>query len=290
MRVLLFGPGGQIGTEIRRRAPARSFTIIAAARSAADLARPGEAAALIGATACDLVVNAAAYTAVDQAESEPDLAEAVNARAPGEMARAAAKKRVSFIHLSTDYVFDGAAAHPYRETDLPAPLNVYGATKLRGEESVAEAGGAYAILRHSWVFSAHRTNFVKTMLKSGAERDIVQVVADQRAKPTPAAAAAEAILAVAAGLAADPDKSGLYHFAGDEAVSWAEFAEAIFREARLEAAVERIESKDFPRPARRPASSALDMTKIGRAFGIAAPSWRRGLKDVIRELKMERAG
>ncbi|GAB4521615.1 MAG: dTDP-4-dehydrorhamnose reductase [Amphiplicatus sp.] len=283
MRVLLFGANGQVGTEIRRRAGG-DVAIVALDRARCDLREPGAPARAITAEACDAVVNAAAYTAVDRAESEPDLAARVNAEAPREMAVAAAAKGVPLVHLSTDYVFDGAAARPYREDDPVAPLGVYGATKLKGEEAVAAAGGAHAILRLSWVFSAHGSNFVKTMLRLARERPALRVVADQRGKPTPAAGAAEAALLAARALLADPAKTGLYHFAGDAPASWADFAEAIMAEAGLAVPVERIATADFPTPARRPKWSVLDTAKFERVFARPAPSWRAGLRAVVAEL------
>lgn len=283
MRTLLFGASGQVGREILRRAGA--LTIIAAPRDEGDLGVPGAAAALIERSRCDAVVNAAAYTAVDRAERERDLAFRINAAAPGEMAAAAARRGAPFLHFSTDYVFDGAASRPYRETDAPAPATAYGASKLAGEAAVAAAGGAPAIIRTSWVFSAHGSNFVKTMLRLARERGAVRVVADQTGKPTPAAALADAALVLAAGLLRAPEKSGLYHFAGDEPASWADFAQSIFKAAGVSAPVERIATRDYPTPARRPLYSVLDTTKISQAFGLAAPSWRAALGDVVRELR-----
>lgn len=289
MRVLLFGSSGQVGAEIRRCAAAAGSEVIAADRAMADLATPGAAARLVALSACDAVVNAAAYTAVDKAESEPRAAEAVNAAAPGEIAEACAAIGVPLVHYSTDYVFDGKAARAYREDDQTNPLSVYGKTKLAGEKRVAAARGAFAVLRLSWVFSVHGSNFVKTMLRLSAERDELTVVADQHGKPTPASAAAAAGLVVARALLDDPRRSGVYHFAGDEAVSWADFAAAIFELAGRDAKVRKIASADFPTAARRPAFSVLDTRKAGETFGLAAPCWRAGLGAVLEELG-ERAG
>lgn len=286
MRVLLFGPGGQVGTEIRRSARAAGADVVPIDRGLCDLAAPGAAASFIRASACAAVINAAGYTAVDKAESEPALAAAVNAEAPAEMARACAELGVPFVHFSTDYVFDGTASRPYRETDATAPPGVYGRTKRDGEKAVQAAGGAYAILRLSWVFSAHGANFVKTMLRLSAERDRLRVVADQEGKPTPAAGAAAAGLVVARALIGDPMRSGVYHFAGDAATTWADFASAIFEMAGAETTVEKIATADYPTPAKRPAYSVLDTEKIEKTFGLAAPSWRDGLRAVLRELGM----
>lgn len=280
MRILLFGADGQAGAEVRRR----HGGVIALTRRDCDLAKPGGARAAIMDAACDIVVNMAAYTAVDKAESEPETARAVNALAPAEMAEACAQRGLPFIHFSTDYVFDGGSSRPYREDDATAPLNVYGQTKLDGEVAVENVGGVYAILRTSWVFSAHGGNFVKTMLRLSDERLALRVVADQIGKPTPAAALADAAVAAGAALLKDPSKAGVYHVAGDEAVSWADFAEAIFAMAGRDIAVERIATKDYPTPAKRAAYSVLDTIKFHDAFAFPAPSWREGLADVLREL------
>lgn len=283
MRVLLFGPSGQVGTEIRRRAPADA-RILAADRAGCDLAAQGAARAAIESAACDAVINAAAYTSVDKAESEPALARAINAAAPGEMAETCARLGIPLIHLSTDYVFDGEGVRPYLETDAADPLGVYGASKREGEERIAAAGASHAILRLSWVFSAHGANFVKTMRRIGRESGAVRVVDDQRGRPTAAAQAAQAALIAAAALAADPAKSGIYHFAGAESVTWADFAEKIFALSRLAVDLTRIPTSAYPTTARRPKYSVLDTTKFTRIFGMPAPSWKPALAEVIAEL------
>lgn len=284
MRVLLFGSNGQVGTEIGRRARAAGVEIVPVGRAECNLAERGAARMLLKTAECDAVINAAAYTAVDRAQAERNLADAVNALAPGEIARACAARSLPLVHLSTDYVFDGASVRPYREDDATGPINVYGETKLGGEEAVAAAEGAYAILRLSWVFSAHGSNFVKTMLRLASEKPTVRVVADQRGKPTAAADAADAAIAIARALRDDASKSGVYHYAGDEATSWAGFASAIFESADLTTKVTRITAAEYPTPARRPAYSVLDTAKIRKTFGIAPPSWRDSLKRVVREL------
>lgn len=284
MRVLVFGAGGQVGKETVRCARPAGADAVAVDRRTCDVAVPGAASAFIRASIPDAVINAAAYTAVDKAETEPDLAEAVNAAAPGEMARACAELGVPFVHLSTDYVFDGAASQPYRETDETGPLGVYGRTKLDGEKAVAAAGGAFAILRLSWVFSAHGANFVKTMLRLSGERDRVRAVADQTGKPTPASAAAAASLIAARALAADKSLSGVYHFAGDKQIVWADFARTIFDMAGRDVIVEPITTAEYPTPAKRPRYSVLDTRKFEETFGLAAPSWRDGLGAVLVDL------
>lgn len=284
-RLALFGPHGQVGAEIRRRAPARGVEIRALPRSLCDLETPGAAADAILRMRPDAVVNAAAYTAVDRAESEPARAARINAEAAGEIAAAAAETGVPLVHFSTDYVFDGESCRPYLEEDEAAPLSVYGATKYDGERRVAAAGGVHAVLRLSWVFSGHGPNFVRTMLRLGREKGAVRVVDDQRGRPTFAGDAAEAALDVVAGLCAAPERSGVYHFAGAETVSWADFAEEIFRAARLGVELARIPGSAYPAPARRPSYSVLDTTKILKTFGVAAPSHGPGLAAAIAELQ-----
>jgi dTDP-4-dehydrorhamnose reductase len=207
----------------------------------------------------------------------------VNADAPAAMARAAAARGLPFVHLSTDYVFDGSGTRPWRPDDTPAPLSAYGRSKLAGEVAVRAAGGTHAILRTSWVFSAQGQNFVKTMLRLSETREKVAVVADQTGGPTPAAAIADAIFAIARTLAAEPEKSGTYHLAGAPDVTWADFAREIFAQAGRETEVEEILTSAYPTPARRPLNSRLDCSTLA-AFGLARPDWRLGLADVLTEL------
>ena len=279
--LLIFGRTGQVARELARLAPDAQFL----GRDQADLTDPAACAALIAASDCRAVINAAAYTAVDKAETDAETARLVNADAPAAMARAAAEKGVPFLHVSTDYVFDGSGDQP-RDTDAPtAPLGVYGATKLAGEQGVAAAGGPWAVMRTSWVFSAHGANFVKTMLRLGAERDRLTIVADQIGGPTPAADIAAALLVMADQMIADPAKGGLYHFAGSPDASWADFAREIFRQSGLSCAVADIPSSDYPTPAQRPLNSRLDCRRIADDFGIARPDWRDALARVLDELK-----
>lgn len=286
MKSLVFGTTGQVGIELARRAPG-GVTVEALGRDRADLTDPAICAAAIAATDADIVINAAAYTAVDQAESDRETAHRVNAEAPGAMARAAAARGLPFLHVSTDYVFDGSGTRPWAEDDPVAPLGVYGETKLAGERAVAEAGGAHVILRTAWVFSAHGRNFVKTMLRAGAERDELSVVDDQRGGPTAAADIADALWTVAAAFQDGKGQSGTYHFAGAPSVSWAGFAEAIFACSSLprKPAIKRIPASDYPTPAKRPANSTLDCSRIRAAYGIDQPDWRKSLSEVIRELE-----
>ncbi len=283
MRILMFGRTGQVATEVARRLPP-GWQLIALGRDAADLADPAACAAAVAGTDADAVINAAAWTAVDRAEAEEDAARTVNAAAPGAMARAAAARGLPFLHLSTDYVFDGQGDRPFAPDDPTGPLSAYGRTKLAGEEAVRAAGGPHVILRTSWVFSAHGANFVRTMLRLGRERGEVRVVADQTGGPTPAAAIADALLAIAGAFAARRGVSGTFHFAGAPDTTWAGFARAIFAEARIPATVTDIATTDYPTPARRPANSRLDCAALRAAYGIDRPDWRAGLAAVLAEL------
>lgn len=276
--LLVFGSTGQVAREVAQLAPDARFL----GRDQADLTDPEACARAIRGAAA--VLNAAAYTAVDRAEAEPQTAHAVNALAPGAMARAAAAEGIPFLHLSSDYVFDGSGDHPRAEDAPTGPLGVYGASKLAGEQAVAQAGGQWAVMRTSWVFGAHGRNFVKTMLRLGAERDEVSVVDDQIGGPTPADAVAVAVLQMLGRMRDDPAKGGIYHFAGDPQISWAGFAARIMAQAGLACRIRPIASADYPAPARRPLNSRLDCTAITRDFGLARPDWRDGLDRVLAEL------
>lgn len=286
MRILVFGTTGQLARELSRRAP-EGVAVQAIGRDVADLTDPAACAAVVAAAKADIILNAAAYTAVDQAETDPKTADLVNGEAPGAMARAAAARGLPFLHVSTDYVFDGAGTRPWREDDPVAPLGAYGASKLLGERRVAEAGGQAVILRTAWVFSAHGKNFVRTMLRVGAEREALSVVDDQRGGPTAAADIADALFTIAAAFGAGRGVPGIYHFAGAPTVSWADFAEAIFAASSLarKPVVNRIPSSDYPTPAKRPGNSALDCSRLAKTYGITQPDWRKSLTDVIGELE-----
>ncbi|MGP1355933.1 dTDP-4-dehydrorhamnose reductase [Roseicyclus sp.] len=279
MRVLVFGSTGQVATELRGHAG-----VTALGRAEADLADPGACAEAIRAHAPDAVINAAAYTSVDKAEMEEELATTINGAAPTAMARACADLGIPFVHISTDYVFDGSGDAP-RAPDAPtAPLGAYGRSKLAGEEGVRAAGGVHAILRTSWVVSAHGANFVKTMLRVGPERGGLRVVNDQIGGPTPARDIAAACMTIAATLARDPATSGTYHFAGAPDTSWAGFAKAIFETAGLDVPVEEIPTTEYPLPAPRPLNSRLDCSATEAVFGIPRPDWRAGLARILSDL------
>ncbi len=278
--LLVFGQTGQVARELARLVPGARFL----GRDQADLSDPARCGDLIRQSRPQAVINAAAYTAVDRAESEPDLAMAVNGAAPGAMARAAAELGVPFVHVSTDYVFDGAGARPWQVTDPTGPLGVYGATKLAGEQAVAGAGGQWAVMRTSWVFSAHGANFVKTMLRLGAERDELRIVADQVGGPTPARDIAVGLLTMAQAMH-DGATGGVYHFAGAPDASWADFAREIFAQAGLGCTVTPITTAEYPTPAKRPANSRLDCSTVTRDFSIQRPDWRKGLATVLADLR-----
>lgn len=283
MRLLVFGQSGQVARELQRRLPA-DVTARFLSRAGADLADPAACAAAIAAAPCDAVINAAAWTAVDRAESDEPAATVVNGDAPAAMAWACAARNLPFLHISTDYVFGGAGTRPFRPGDPVGPLGAYGRSKLAGEAGVRAAGGRWLILRTSWVFSAHGANFVKTMLRLGAGRPDLRVVADQWGGPTPADAIADALLTVARAMVAGA-AGGLHHFSGAPDTTWAGFARAIMAGAGLSCRIEDITTEAYPTPARRPANSRLDCTTLERAFGIARPDWQGALARVIAELK-----
>jgi dTDP-4-dehydrorhamnose reductase len=281
MRLLVFGKTGQVARELARIVPDAVFL----GRDEADLADPAACAAAVAASDADAILNAAAWTAVDKAETEEAAATVVNGDAPAAMARAAAARGIPFLHVSTDYVFDGAGDRPFVPDHPTAPLGAYGRSKLTGEVGVRAAGGAHAILRTSWVVSAHGANFVKTMLRLAETRETINVVADQIGGPTSAASIAAALVDMARQLAADPAKSGTYHFAGAPDTSWADFAREIFRQAGLATTVGDIPTSAYPTPARRPLNSRLDCTTLQDVFGIPRPDWRLGLADILKELR-----
>ena len=253
-------------------------------RSDADLRAPDRCAEAIAACDAEVVINAAAYTAVDQAETDEDLAMLVNGLAPAAMARAAAARGLPFLHISTDYVFDGSGTRPWQPDADTGPLGSYGRTKLAGEHGIHAAGGRFAILRTSWVFSAHGTNFVKTMLRLGKTRDSLSVVADQIGGPTAAGDIAAALIEMGRLLSLGLGAPGTYHFAGTPDVSWAAFAREIFHQAGLKTQVMDIPSAAYPTPAQRPQNSRLDCSTLETVFGVSRPDWRKSLHKVLKEL------
>ena len=287
-RVLVLGADGQLGRELRRVRVPQDITLLFAGRSEIDINSKASVDALT-AIKPDAVINAAAYTAVDKAESEPELAFAINRDAPALLAREAAKLGAPLLHISTDYVFSGEKSDLYVEGDVKQPLNVYGRSKSEGEDAVLSRHAGALILRTSWIHSPFGTNFVKTMLRLGETRDEVRVVADQVGRPTAAGDLAATCLAlVARQLVGDAGAKGALHFANAGKASWADFAEAIFAETtsrgRKPVTVTRIVTADYPTPARRPANSLLDTSKIENEFGIVPRPWRTALSECVVEL------
>ena len=293
MTSLVFGGNGQVGQELLR-ALATLGDVEATTRSGtlpdgrtclqSDFGDLEAVLAVLDAVRPVRVVNAAAYTAVDKAETEADAARAANAETPGAIARWCAAHDVPLVHYSTDYVFDGSGSRPYRPDDATAPLGVYGASKLAGEEAIRVAGGRHLIFRTAWVYAAHGQNFLCTMLRVGAERDVLRVVADQIGTPTPAALIADVTAQI---LRADDPRSGTWHLTATGETSWHGFAEAIFDGAVARGliarapTVEAITTADYPTPAQRPAYSRLDVTTLEHDFGIALPTWQAGLDGVL---------
>jgi dTDP-4-dehydrorhamnose reductase len=279
MKLLVFGKTGQIARALQRLAPDATYL----GRDEADLLNPAACAAAIMAADADAIINAAAWTAVDKAETEVTAATVVNGAAPAAMARAAAARGIPFLHISTDYVFDGQGTQPFAPDHPTAPQNAYGRSKLAGEVGVRAAGGPHLILRTSWVVSAHGANFVKTMLRLGAERETLNVVADQIGGPTPAAAIAQALLTAAKAMTQGAE-GGTHHFSGQPDTSWADFARAIMAEANCPCRITDIPTSAYPTPAKRPLNSRLDCSAFTTAFGVPRPDWREGLKVIVKEL------
>jgi dTDP-4-dehydrorhamnose reductase len=277
--ILVFGKTGQVGQELANRHGVHCLD-----RGEADLLHPATCADAIREFKPSAVINAAAFTAVDRAEGAEAEATVINGDAPGAMAAACAALDVPFVQISTDYVFDGSGDSSWQPGDATAPLGAYGRSKLAGEIAVKEAGGTFAILRTSWVVSSHGSNFVKTMLRLGKERDYLTVVADQIGGPTPASDIAVACLSIAQQLSSDPSKTGVYHFSGSPEISWADFARAIFSRSGAGCPVTDILTQDYPTPARRPLNSRLDCNLSETVFGLSRPDWRSGLTSILREL------
>ncbi len=298
IRVLLTGAGGQVGGELARALAGR-VELEAHGRASLDLADPDALARRVRQARARVIVNAAAYTAVDRAESEPERARAVNARAPAVLAEEARRAGALLVHYSTDYVFDGAKRAPYVEDDPPAPLGVYGRTKLEGEQAVAASGCEHLILRTSWVYGARGANFVRTMLRLGAEREALRVVDDQHGAPTSSAQLARATVRLiandagvidAASVARAAAAGGLYHATAAGRTTWHGFALAIFegwkrrRPDYRVPEVTPIPTSGYPTPARRPAWSVLSCDRLAATFGVRIPSWQEGLDEVLSEL------
>ncbi|QQA77469.1 dTDP-4-dehydrorhamnose reductase [Pectobacterium parmentieri] len=281
MRILLTGANGQLGRCFQDRLPI-GWEILATDSGELDITDLARVEEVVKAFQPDAIVNAAAYTAVDKAESEPELAEKINAIGPENLAITANKQGIQLVHVSTDYVFDGNATEPYEEDSVTNPLSVYGKTKLAGEQAVTKVSPEAIIVRTAWVFSEYGNNFVKTMLRLVKERDALSIVADQRGCPTYAGDLAQAIIS----LLEKNAEGGIYHYSGDQEVSWYEFAQAIFAVAAQKAVLSKvpaltsITTAQYPTPAHRPAYSTLSGEKI-KVLGIALSDWERALKKTI---------
>ena len=295
MKVLLLGKNGQVGWELQRSL-APLGELVALDRQGApglvgDVSDLEGLAATVRALRPQLIVNAAAHTAVDKAESEPDLARRLNAEAPAVLAREAAACGALLVHYSTDYVFDGSGERPWREGDATGPLGVYGRTKLEGEQAIAASGCRHLILRTSWVYAARGGNFAKTMLRLARERERLTVIDDQWGAPTGAELIADVTAQAAAQLRQAPGKAGLYHLAAAGATTWFEYAKYVLAQAqRAQPAIEMkvtevapIATRDYPTPARRPHNSRLDCTRLQAAFDLRLPPWQDGVRRMLAE-------
>ena len=291
MRLLVIGANGQVGCELRQSL-APLGEVIALDRAACDLARPAEVARILRAATPDIIVNAAAYTAVDRAEQEEELATLINGTAVGEIAQAARQLGALLIHYSTDYVFDGRKDAPYAEDDVPSPISAYGRSKLAGERAIAQCGGRYLIVRTSWIYAARGHNFLKTVLRLAGERDELRIVDDQIGAPTWARdlAAATAIMTRQARqeIARDDFESGLFHVTGSGATSWFVFAQAVVKQAEQSGLLARkskvvpIASSEYPVAATRPKNSRLSGARARHRFQIALPEWEQSLAVCMR--------
>lgn len=286
--ILLTGAGGQVAWEVEQRAAAAGLTVRAFARTDLDISDNKAVHALVTAAAPRIVINAAAYTAVDKAETDKDRAFDVNRDGPGHLAASCAAREIALVHLSTDYVFDGKSKDPYVEEDFTAPLGVYGESKLAGEAAVRAFLDRHIILRTAWVYGVHGNNFVKTMLRLGRERDVLRVVDDQHGSPTFAGDIADALLVIARRVISDslPEEAyGTFHYTGGGTVTWHGFAERIFDLAAPNLGrrpkVEAITTAEYPTPAKRPANSVLDCGKIGDIYGIMQRPWEDALKEML---------
>jgi len=289
-RFLILGANGQLGIELQR-AFSGTGQVIAYGRAECDLSNADNIRAAIRNTRPEVILNAAAYTAVDRAESEPDVPMRVNGEAPGILAEEAKKHNAVLVHYSTDYVFDGTKAGPWVEDDPTHPVNVYGASKLAGERNIQQVGGAFLIFRTSWVFSPHGKNFLLTMLRLGQERQELRIVNEQHGAPTSALALADATRRVLEKTAASQleERAGLFHMSCAGEATWYDFARAIFQKAQAEKpwpSVIGIPSSEYPTPAVRPANSILSNKKLSKVFDVELPSWEDALEASLRSIRL----
>lgn len=285
-KFLITGAKGQVGYCLTQQLQGK-HEILAVDRDELDITDQSAVKNVVENFHPDVIINAAAHTAVDRAETEVELSEAINVKGPQYLAEAAKDVGATILHISTDYVFDGQREGKYKETDATDPQGVYGKTKLEGEQAVAKANDKFIVLRTAWVFGEHGNNFVKTMLRLAKTRDTLGVVADQIGGPTYAGDIAASLIQIAEKIIDDEDvQYGIYHFTGEPYVSWCDFAKAIFDEAVSQNVLEKaplvnsITTADYPTPAKRPANSCLDLTKIQRFFGIQPSNWQKALKNI----------
>lgn len=288
-RIVVIGRSGQVATELRHQPLPDGWDLIGLGRDRLDLAQPENFKAVLAEHKPDILINAAAYTAVDQAEIEEDLATLVNGTAPGRLAKAAADFGIPFLHISTDYVFDGTSPRPWSEDSAPNPLNAYGRSKLAGERAVCDSAARAVIVRTSWVFSPFGSNFVKAMVRLAEIRQDIPVVADQHGGPTSADSIARALIGIARSLDEGGDRGqwGIFHFSGRPATTWFDFAEAIFDNAvwiKNRPKVTAISTEQYNPPAKRPLNSVLDCSRLARVFEIKQPDWHDGLKRTLAAL------
>ena len=294
MKILLLGKNGQVGWQLQRAlAPLGEIVALERKDAGGDLADPQGLAAAVRAAKPQVIVNAAAYTAVDKAESEPQLARLINTEAPAALAREAAASGALLVHYSTDYVFDGSGSAPWQESDATGPLNVYGATKLAGEQAIAASGCAHLTFRTSWVYAAHGDNFIKTMLRLAATRERLTVIDDQKGAPTGAELIADVTAHAISQTLQQPAKAGLYHLTAAGEASWFDYAQyvlALARQARPQGVktaaggVQPIASSQYPAAARRPLNSRLDTRRLQAVFGLTLPHWQAGEARVLEEI------
>lgn len=294
MKILLLGKNGQVGWQLQRAlAPLGEIVALERKDAGGDLADPQGLAAAVRAAKPQVIVNAAAYTAVDKAESESQLARLINTEAPAALAREAAASGALLVHYSTDYVFDGSGSAPWQESDATGPLNVYGATKLAGEQAIAASGCAHLTFRTSWVYAAHGDNFIKTMLRLAATRERLTVIDDQKGAPTGAELIADVTAHAISQTLQQPAKAGLYHLTAAGEASWFDYAQyvlALARQARPQGVktaaggVQPIASSQYPAAARRPLNSRLDTRRLQAVFGLTLPHWQAGVARVLEEI------
>jgi len=290
MKILLLGKGGQVGWELQRSL-APLGTLVAHDFDTADFTQPAQVAALVASVAPDVIVNAAAHTAVDKAESETDVARLINATTPGLVAQEAAKLGALLVHYSTDYVFDGSGHEPRDELAATAPLSVYGLTKLEGEQAIVASGCRHLIFRTSWVYGARGGNFAKTMLKLAAERDALKVINDQLGAPTGADLLADVTAHAIRGTLAKPELAGLYNLVAAGQTTWFDYARHVIEWARSQGtsikvapdAISAVPTTEYPTPAKRPLNSRLDTRKLQHAFGLSLPHWQAGVERMLTE-------